>query len=253
MQAGCGERAPAIRPVDLEGLGPPEFLASEPAATVPVNQAGADTQVPPDTTFEIDSAETILRSALDPEVGRPSRGPQGVRGWLLFLCINLTIIIPFSCLYEANSVLETYYSATPVESLLFRHSLVFHLGVLAATIFLAVFSFHAGRKLWEARAGAINTAKRFLIAQLFLMILIIVSRPWLISPLVGSPGGIRDTIPRLLPFLSHFSVWYLYLSFSRRVRNTYGPLAEGPPGWGPPAQLPGSGYPTGSLPAEGVR
>jgi hypothetical protein len=53
------------------------------------------------------------------------------------------------------------------------------------------------------------------------MMLLIALQPFMVFPLGANPTSFGDTIPRLIPFLSYFSVWYAYLSFSRRVHRTY--------------------------------
>ena len=147
---------------------------------------------------------------------------QEIRGWLLFLCINLTLIIPFSSIYEASSALGMYLpGASSLQFFIFRQSLAYHLGVIAATSFLAIFSFYAGLCLWQLKPNAVKTVKLFLISQLLLMMLLMTLRPVMVFTLGASPGSFADTIPRLIPFLSYFGVWYAYLSFSRRVHLTY--------------------------------
>ncbi len=179
------------------------------------------------------SLETLATLKLDDREISPKRGRElEVRGWLLFLCINLTLIIPFSCIYEASSALGMYYpAASPIQLFLFKQSISYHLGVIAATTFLAIFSFYAGLSLWQLKPQAVKTVKLFLITQLLLMMLLIALRPFMVFPLGANPASFGDTIPRLIPFLSYFSVWYAYLSFSRRVHLTYQILpAESPVG-----------------------
>ena len=179
------------------------------------------------------SLETLATLKLVDRELSPKRGrEQEVRGWLLFLCINLTLIIPFSCIYEASSALGMYYpGASSIQLFLFRQSLSYHLGVIAATTFLAIFSFYAGLSLWQLKPKAVKIVKLFLTTQLLLMMLLMVLQPFMMFPLGANPTSFGDTIPRLLPFLSYFSVWYAYLSFSRRVRLAYQILpAESPVG-----------------------
>ncbi len=179
------------------------------------------------------SLETLATLKLDDREISPQRArEQEVRGWLWFLCINLTLIIPFSCIYEASSALGMYYpGASSIQIFLFRQSLSYHLGVIAATTFLAIFSFYAGLSLWQLKPQAVKTVKLFLITQLLLMMLLIALQPFMVFPLGANLTSFGDTIPRLIPFLSYFSVWYAYLSFSRRVHRTYQILpAESPVG-----------------------
>jgi len=169
------------------------------------------------------SLKTLATLKLDYEKIPPHQDrEQEVGGWLLFLCINLTLIIPFSSIYEASSALGMYLpGASSLQLFIFRHSPAYHLGVIAATSFLAIFSFYAGLCLWQLKPNAVKTVKLFLISQLLLMVLLITLRPVMVFPLGASPGSFANTISRLIPFLSYFGVWYAYLSFSRRVHLTY--------------------------------
>ena len=157
------------------------------------------------------------------------RGPQGVKGWLLFLCLNLTIIIPFSFLYQTNCALKIFYlPGMQLSQLIFKQSLLYNIMSIAVMIFLAIMSFYAGLSLWGLKKKAIKITKMFLITQLSLMVIIIAMRPFMAFSLGGNANSIGDIIKGLIPFLSYFSVWYLYLSYSRRVQNTYGVSAGGP-------------------------
>ncbi len=169
------------------------------------------------------SLETLATLKLnDGAISSQRDREREVRGWLLFLCINLTLIIPFSCIYEASSALGMFFpGAGSIQVFLFRQSLSYHLGVIAATTILAIFSFYAGLSLWQLKPKAVKTVKLFLITYLLLMMFLIALRPFMVFSLGANPASFGDTIPRLIPFLCYFSVWYAYLSFSRRVRLTY--------------------------------
>jgi hypothetical protein len=157
------------------------------------------------------------------------RGPQGVRGWLLFLCLNLTIIIPFSFIYQTNCALKIFYlPGMQLNQLIFKQSLLYNIISMAVMILLAIMSFYAGLSLWGLKQRAVKNTKLFLITQLSLMVIIVVIRPFMAFSLGGNSNSIGDIIKGLIPFLSYFSVWYLYLSYSRRVQNTYGVWPGGP-------------------------
>jgi hypothetical protein len=150
-------------------------------------------------------------------------GPQGIRGWLLFLCLNLTIIIPFSFLYQVNCAWQIFYSSgTQVQIVIFKQSLLYNVISITAMIFLSMFSFYAGLRLWGTKPQADKTTKLFLITQLTLMTIILSLRPLLLFSLDGNADSLGDIIMGLIPYISYFMVWYLYLCYSRRVRNTYG-------------------------------
>jgi hypothetical protein len=182
------------------------------------------------------------------------REPQGVRGWLLFLCLNLTIIIPFSFLYQFNCALKIFYfPGMQLHQLIFKQSLSYNMISLMVMIILAIMSFYAGLSLWGLKQKAIKITKIFLITQLSLMVIIITIWPFMAFSLVGDTNSIGDVIKALIPFLSYFSVWYLYLSYSRRVHNTYSIPTGGPSRRDVNGLLQDPGYPSESTEAYPVK
>ncbi len=156
---------------------------------------------------------------------------QGVKGWLWFLCLNLTMIIPFSYLYQTNTALRIFY--TPGMQLpiaLFKQSLLYNIISISSWILLAIFSCYAGLSLWGRKRRAVKIAKGFLITQLLIMFILIVMQPFMEFSLDGNGNSVLGVTKAFLPFLLYFIVWYLYLSFSARVCNTYGGSADRPVG-----------------------
>jgi len=154
------------------------------------------------------------------------RGPRGVRGWLLFLCLNLTIIIPFLSLYQVNCALRIFYlPGTQIQLIIFKQSLLYNIFTITVMLFLCISSFFAGLKLWAEKPRAEKTAKIFLIAQLSLIIIIFGIRLIMPFSFDSYTNTLKIIITGLISSMSYFIVWYLYLSYSRRVRNTYGCLA----------------------------
>jgi uncharacterized membrane protein len=96
---------------------------------------------------------------------------------------------------------------------------------IAVMLFLSIFSSYAGLKLWEKKPNADKIAKIFLIVQLSLIIMILGIRLLMPFSIYGYADTLKIIITGLIPAISYFIVWYLYLSYSRRVRNTYECLA----------------------------
>ncbi|MHB9073026.1 MAG: DUF2569 family protein [Desulfobaccales bacterium] len=154
---------------------------------------------------------------------KAQEGPTGVKGWLLLLCINLTIFIPATCLYEANSTLDLFNSTrNKILLFMFKGLLLYNILFVVSMVFLALFSFYAGLRLWQSNPKAVKTAKAFLITQLILTLIILVSRPLVDLPLGGNGLIFGDLMKRLIPALLNFGLWFLYLSHSKRVRHTFG-------------------------------
>ncbi|MGO9580933.1 MAG: hypothetical protein ACLP2P_16155 [Desulfobaccales bacterium] len=149
-------------------------------------------------------------------------GLKGVKGWLLLLCLNLTIFIPASYLYQFNCILDLYNSTrNKILLLMFKKLLLFNIATGATMLFLAIFSFYVGMKLWNIKSGAVRIGKAFLIIQLFLIFIITIIRPFMTFS--SEPKGtiFGAILLSLIPSLFQFGLWYLYLSKSSRVYNTY--------------------------------
>jgi hypothetical protein len=127
-----------------------------------------------------------------------------VRGWLLLLCILLTIWNPVTLAFVAAGRVENASTTTFALTLLGIRVVVTGVGVAA------------GIALWHKRAGAVDLAK----ASLVLSALEVVGRLSSRAGLSEAPPGVR--LPLALALVVYNGAWYLYLENSRRVRATYG-------------------------------
>jgi hypothetical protein len=128
-----------------------------------------------------------------------------VRGWLLLLCILLTVWNPATLALVAASRVEGPGTTSHLA-----------LTLLAVRLVVTSVGVAAGLALWHKRAGAVTLAK----ASLMLSALEVVGR---LSARPGSsdaPPGTR--LPLALALIVYNGAWYLYLEKSRRVRATYG-------------------------------
>ncbi len=141
-------------------------------------------------------------------VGTPST-PNGIGGWLAFLCVCLVGITPFVWVASTVSLFNMGEAA---------------LGVLA--LLMALFSFFAGLLLWQINPSAIKLVKAYLLANIAVSAII---------SFAGTPGSLDD--PHVLGFSVGraigvvvassivTAIWWLYLKKSLRVKNTYGTVA----------------------------
>jgi hypothetical protein len=142
--------------------------------------------------------------------------PKGAGGWLLLLCLWLTIVLPLSNLYGT------------VRSLRYHPGIVVLL-LDTTNIGLGMLSLVAGVRLWRLQSGAGTMVKVFLLASplhALGIFCLVVSRGQITSPPVMVALALRILT---LPFLLSLS-WYWYLLQSRRVRNSYG-TSESPGMW----------------------
>jgi hypothetical protein len=133
----------------------------------------------------------------------------GVYGWLLFLCVALTLLHPISCLDIAskaarNSVTTHSITLTTLFRLLFVTS--FYVG-------LALYSFTAGLKLFRRVPGAVRFTKNYLVIST-------ISVLTLQSILYGLGLHIELGLV-FVGRIGYFLLWYSYLLTSRRVEYTY--------------------------------
>lgn len=134
-------------------------------------------------------------------------GLRGVGGWLLLLCIVLTIVFPLNILYGTVRSLSYH----PDALVLLLNAINIGLGGL---------SLAAGVMLWQMRKNAVMVAKIFLVASplhaIGILCLVVFS-----GHMNTGPSLVALAIRILaLPFLVSF-LFYWYLSASKRVKSAY--------------------------------
>jgi len=140
----------------------------------------------------------------------------GVGGWLLLLCIGMTILGPFLSLMaiarevtESNKIsayIPEIETAVKIEA--------------AFTIILISLSIYAGISLWAIRPKAVLKAKLYLILLPILSILSIFLTESVLPQSVKD-AFIRESIYPLIRTVLYAVFWFLYLSNSQRVAETY--------------------------------
>jgi hypothetical protein len=143
---------------------------------------------------------------------------KGVKGWLLLMCISLTILDPSSILLNLTIITNL------TKPLFNKNADLLKVLIINGTcsIALAVFSIYAGISLWKILPNALMTVKKYLIA-ISLYSVFSTFIPTLVGLQTDSVRGIsgHNVLNTMLTIL-YASVWYLYLKKSRRVLATYG-------------------------------
>lgn len=142
---------------------------------------------------------------------------RGVRGWLLALCLMLTVVGPAIAVWLM--VIE-YTDAEP----LFRESMSMQaaaLGTLLLSGCSVVFGAYAGLRLWLVLPNAVRTAKYALLFGL--AVDIVTTALEAAAAQVPSDRLLFQVEIGLVPTLIFFTVCYTYLNQSKRVYATYGP------------------------------
>ena len=143
--------------------------------------------------------------------------PPALTGWLLFLCLILTLVYPATTLYHimAHTVPSLIKDHNPARTVLLSvYSIVF------TTV--AALSFIAGLKLWLVKHDAVRFARRwlwtYLIANIaYFVFWVVVTKPHQ-SLSLAEMGWYHVVGP-----IPSFALWYSYLEHSKRVRATYSP------------------------------
>lgn len=134
---------------------------------------------------------------------------KGVMGWLLLLCISLVFVSPFfqgKIALTALTNLLQRPSSYSLEALRLGFVLFLYVG-------LSVFSFWAGFWLWLEDPRAVALAKVYLVFSATVVILF---------HLLLFAAGWNINLARIIfNRLVYSATWYGYLTFSKRVRNTY--------------------------------
>jgi len=149
--------------------------------------------------------------------------PEGVQGWLLVLCLMLTLIGPAISAGlmagEYAAVAPDFAAAPGLETTL--------LVSLAMTACAVAFGAYAGLQLWRVRPNAVRTAKRALLLGLAVDVLTTTLGIAAGHVPAGDTGLLRSTLIHALPSLLFFTLCFAYLNKSSRVEATYRPRAAG--------------------------
>jgi hypothetical protein len=147
-------------------------------------------------------------------------GPVGIGGWLLLLCIGLTIIGPLLAVLSlvldyqqlAQLSLEEY---SRLDNLPKLQALIYISGVF--TIGLSIFGVYCGVRLWGIRPSAVKLTKDYLV---WLLVWNLISC-FLLYMTAPSSETLTAAIASATPGFLSFGIWYSYLNQSERVRNTF--------------------------------
>jgi hypothetical protein len=130
---------------------------------------------------------------------------KGVRGWLLLLCISLTVFNPLSIVASlgAVSTSDMFHDFWPAFMTYEILSFIF-----------AGFFIYVGACLWRVRPGAVKKAKVFLWCVVALNAILVL---W--TRMAGLPS--HDERGRAIGGIFGALVWIAYLESSKRVAATY--------------------------------
>ena len=144
---------------------------------------------------------------------------KGVKGWLLFLCINLAILSPLIRVY----FLATSYAGIQEYMLFLPRLRAVTIVQSILSVGIILFCIYAGIGLWMVRPGAVGTAKLFLLVSLGYGVVEIVLQYISIHPFEPDGAWVTNVVRDFIRAAVTTAIWYAYLHKSTRVRETYGP------------------------------
>jgi hypothetical protein len=129
-------------------------------------------------------------------------GPSGVGGWLTFFCVSITVLWPLMLIAELSFAIRESNNAVgkTINFVLF--------------VGLAAYSIVTGVRTWRGKPDAIRQAKIYLLVSLGISIVSSIA-------VAGTTSSAEFAISVLIYSGAYFLVWWLYLSRSKRVRNTF--------------------------------
>lgn len=161
---------------------------------------------------------TPHRSSLSLQRGPlPGAALAGVRGWLLVLCLMLTVVGPALSVWL---MAHEYANAAPLGA----RPMAVQAALLASLLLTAgavAFGAYAGGRLWLVRPNAPATAKQALL--LGLAVDVVTTAMQVATAQVPGERLLFEVEVSLVPSLVFFTLCFAYLQRSQRVHATYGP------------------------------
>lgn len=137
----------------------------------------------------------------------------GVKGWLLFLCVNLTVMTP---LWGLGSLGKEWAESKQYLNIVPNFNEALIVEFLVVTLFL-LYSIYTGVQLWKIRPNAVKNAKQFFVINLLLCLTL--------QPVMAQMLGVQvvneDYLKSVAAGILNIAIWYPYLLKSKRVMATY--------------------------------
>lgn len=154
----------------------------------------------------------------DPLAGHQATAkPRAVRGWLLILCLMLTVVGP---IISVGLMVHGYRQAAALAatSIAMQLCVVAALGLSAWAVAVGM---RAGWRLWLIRPRAVQATRR----ALCLGLAVDVATTALQVGMALDPGDrfLSQVEWRLMPSLVFFTLCMAYLNHSKRVQAVFGP------------------------------
>lgn len=142
---------------------------------------------------------------------------EGVDGWLLLLCVSLTVLGPLGTLW---SLWRAYGESAPNFGEFPGWATVFFI-TAGLTLALTGFGVFAGLGLWGLWPNAVRTAKVYLLCSIGYSGIAALLPLFSDLPTDASQKAAVGALTGSLRPIAFAVIWYVYLGRSRRVQATY--------------------------------
>jgi hypothetical protein len=187
--------------------------------TQPVEQSPASDEVPESAPS---MSATSTAAAIDQTTAVQSDlSLVGVKGWLLFLCVVMTVLNPLLNLWLVWKNWTTYKGLETVADLYPGIGFVIYVEIVFGLAFAGL-SYYAGRRMWFVRHNAVKVAKAVFIAAILWPLF-----DSLLVSIVDIPNyTFWDALKESGRGGTSASLWLVYLLRSKRVKATYSTGSE---------------------------
>jgi hypothetical protein len=158
----------------------------------------------------------ITRETVAPSLASQGKY-KGVDGWLLLLCLRLTVFSPIVTLVmlarsygQSTQYFEQFPSLRTISVI-----------VTALSLGFMAFSVYAGVGLWQVRQGAVETAKRYFLCELGYQVVAAVLIFTAGLPSAVNQEMFEEVVREGVREVVGVAIWYSYLNKSKRVKATY--------------------------------
>jgi len=141
----------------------------------------------------------------------------GVGGWLAFFCASLILFFPLS---NSLTLYQAFSKTSFVEILSHEQGVSVGVWVLSV-VFLVMYSVVAGVLLIQLKPYAVTFAKSYLITYLIISSGLPLFLYMIAPPTQGVSADYSLSMQSIASPLIYFTIWYLYLSTSSRVKATF--------------------------------
>lgn len=166
-----------------------------------------------------DPARSIDIDAQDATPAQSRTRNADVRGWLLLICLMLTLIGPA---ISIGLMVSDYRDAAPyfAESRGLQAATFFCIAIAAGAV---AFGIYAGLRLWRVKPRAVEIAKASLLVGLAADIVATTIQAAMSPASADETQLVYEVLLRLVPSLIFFSACFAYLNKSARVEALYAP------------------------------